>query len=98
VDDSAARFLVGAADKAPVTLTAIRRVPTAFLLFFFLERGEIAVQTAMYFMKKQSVGVCTAIMAIARRSCCDCTAFTLRLLAIGGRLYRVLRDSTTFSQ
>jgi hypothetical protein len=40
---------------------------------------------------------CTAIMAIAGRSCCDCTAFTLRLLAMCGRLYRVLSDSTTFS-
>jgi hypothetical protein len=50
--------------KAPVTLSAIRRVPTAFS--FFLERGGIAIQNAMFFMKKKSVGVCTAIMAIAQ--------------------------------
>jgi hypothetical protein len=51
-----------------------------------------------FLWKNKSVGICTAIMAIARRSCCDCTAFTLRLLAICGRLYRVLSDSTTFSR
>jgi hypothetical protein len=52
----------------------------------------------MFLWEKKSIGVCTAIMAIARRSCRDCTAFTLRLLAICGRLYRVLSDSTTFSR
>jgi hypothetical protein len=80
-------------------LSHLRRfaaIPRRFHLF--LERGEIAVQNAMFFMGKKSVGVCTTIMAIAQRSCCDCMAFTLRLLAICGRLYRVLSDSTPFSR
>jgi hypothetical protein len=69
------------------------------VLTFFLDCGEIAVPNAIFiFKKKKSVGVCTAIMAIARRSCCDYMAFTLRLFAICGRLYRVLNDSTTLTR
>jgi hypothetical protein len=47
--------------KAPVTLMAIRRVPTAFSLFLRTRRDRHPKRHVFC-----DVGVCTAIMAIAR--------------------------------
>jgi hypothetical protein len=61
--------------KTPVTLTAIRRVPTAFSLFF-LERGEITVQNAtiknLLAFVRRSWRLHGDHSATARRLHCDC--------------------------
>jgi hypothetical protein len=74
--------------EAPVTLTAIRRVPTAFSLFFFRTRRNRRSKRHVFYEKKicwrlyGDLGDCTAIMlrlhGVYTVTACDLWAFVPR--------------------